>query len=44
VDFLHAVASGKTISPDFSDGLKIINVLEAGITSAETKKQVILNQ
>ncbi|TLV00153.1 Gfo/Idh/MocA family protein [Dyadobacter luticola] len=42
VDFVDAVEKGISIKPDFSDGLKIIQVLEAGLRSAETKQQVQL--
>ena len=39
-DFVTAIVEDKTIKPDFNDGLKIIQVLEAGIHSAETRQQV----
>ena len=42
VDFIKAIEEKTAIKPDFSDGLKIIQVLEAGIKSAETKQQVSL--
>ncbi|KAA0990386.1 Gfo/Idh/MocA family protein [Dyadobacter aurulentus] len=42
VDFVKAVEGKTTISPDFSDGLKIIQVLEAGIKSSETGQQIHL--
>jgi predicted dehydrogenase len=42
VDFVKAIEDDVPIKPDFSDGLKIIRVLEAGIQSAETKRQVTL--
>jgi predicted dehydrogenase len=41
-DFVTAVVENKSIKPDFYDGLKIIEVLEAGIQSAESRQQVIL--
>lgn len=41
-DFVTAVVEKKTIKPDFYDGLKIIEVLEAGIQSAESKQQVMV--
>ena len=41
-DFVTAIVEDKTIKPDFNDGLRIIEVLEAGIQSAETKQQVVL--
>lgn len=42
VDFIKAIAEGKTIEPNFEDGVKIIKVLEAGIKSAETGQMVVL--
>jgi len=33
-DFLAAIASGKGIAPDFADGLRIMEVLAAGLRSA----------
>ncbi|KQS32760.1 Gfo/Idh/MocA family protein [Dyadobacter sp. Leaf189] len=42
VDFLKAVDEKTEIKPDFSDGLKIMRVLEAGIQSAEMGQQVHL--
>jgi len=41
-DFVSAIANDTVIEPNFHDGLKIIEVLEAGIESADLKKQVIL--
>jgi len=41
-DFITAVVEKKAIKPDFSDGLKIIEILEAGIQSADLKQQVSL--
>lgn len=43
IDFIDAVENKKTISPNFSDGLNIIKVLEAGLLSAQNKQQIILN-
>ena len=40
VDFLHAIDSGDSISPNFHDGYLGMKVLEAGIKSADSKKQV----
>ncbi len=34
VDFVHAVAGGTPIRPDFRDGLECLKVLEAGLRSA----------
>ena len=42
-DFVNAIATDGKIKPDFSDGLKIIKVLEAGIMSATERKQVQLS-
>ena len=42
VDFVKAVDTKTSIAPDFSDGLKIIKVLEAGLQSAENGQQVLL--
>lgn len=40
VDFLAAVAHGTPISPNFSDGVKCMQVLEAGLLSASTGQRV----
>ena len=40
VDFLKGIDSGEGIKPDFYDGYLGMKVLEAGIRSAETKKQI----
>jgi predicted dehydrogenase len=42
VDFVKAIEENTAIKPDFADGLKIIQVLEAGLLAAETKQQVSL--
>lgn len=42
VDFINAVASGGAIEPNFNDGTQILRVLEAGIESARSNKQVSL--
>ncbi len=42
VDFLGAIAVGKTIEPNFRDGIKIMEVLEAGMQAAATGRKVIL--
>jgi predicted dehydrogenase len=39
-DFLHAIDSGDPIAPNFYDGYLGMKVLEAGLKSAETKKQI----
>jgi predicted dehydrogenase len=42
-DFINAIAEDKPISPNFADGLKCIQVLEAGIRSAQTgHKETVL--
>jgi predicted dehydrogenase len=40
VDFLNAVDKGKAIEPNFADGLKTIQVLEAGLKSADSGQRV----
>lgn len=42
VDFVKAIDEGTSIQPDFNDGLAIINVLEAGLKSAETGQKIVL--
>jgi predicted dehydrogenase len=39
-DFLKAVASGTPIAPNFADGMKEMQVLEAGLKSAATGRRV----
>lgn len=41
-DFVNAISNDTVIEPSFYDGLKIIEVLEAGIQSADLNKQVVL--
>ncbi|MCK8494856.1 Gfo/Idh/MocA family oxidoreductase [Spirosoma sp. RP8] len=43
VDFLWAIDGNKPIEPNFSDGLRILTVLEAGLESAATGQRVKLN-
>jgi len=40
VDFLNAVDKGTAIEPNFADGLKTIQVLEAGLKSADSGQRV----
>ncbi len=40
VDFLAAIEKGTKIAPNFYDGMKAMQILEAGIKSAETGKKV----
>ena len=42
VDFVKAIDENQSIKPDFTDGLSIINVLEAGLRAAETGKKIEL--
>jgi len=42
VDFLAAIDAGEPIAPNFYDGLKTMEVLEAGLKSAETGQKVVL--
>jgi len=42
VDFVNAVERKKSIAPDFTDGVKIIQVLEAGLKSARTGKRIAI--
>ena len=42
VDFMDAIAKGTTIAPNFYDGLKVMEVLMAGLESAETGQRVTL--
>ena len=39
-DFLSAISEGQPISPDFSDGLRVLQVLEAANTSADSGQRV----
>ena len=39
-DFLNALAHGTPISPNFEDGVKGMQVLEAGLLSAATGQRV----
>jgi predicted dehydrogenase len=42
VDFIHAIETNTAIAPDFSDGVKCIEVLEAGLKSAASGQRVAL--
>ena len=42
VDFLHAVTRGEPIAPNFRDGVRIMEVLDAGLESARTGQRVEL--
>ena len=42
VDFVKAVSTKTKIEPNFYDGMKEMEVLEAGLRSAETGKTVEL--
>jgi predicted dehydrogenase len=39
-DFLNALVRSEPIAPNFSDGMKIMQVLEAGLLSADTGRKV----
>jgi predicted dehydrogenase len=43
VDFLNALEKGSSISPNFADGMRIMQVLEAGILSASTGRKVMVS-
>lgn len=42
VDFLGAIDQGTSVEPNFLDGVKVMQVLEAGLTAAETGRKVTL--
>lgn len=42
VDFIQAIAKNQPIEPNFNDGLKCIQVLEAGLKSARLGKKITL--
>jgi predicted dehydrogenase len=42
-DFLKAIAGQQAIAPDFSDGLRIMRVLEAGLLSAKKGQKMIVH-
>ena len=42
VDFLDAIEKGTTVTPNFHDGLKCMEVLEAGLEAARTGTKVVL--
>lgn len=43
-DFLEAISKGAEIHPNFADGVKVMQILEAGLESAATGRKVILRQ
>lgn len=43
VDFMKAIETGGSIAPNFYDGLKEVEVLQAGIQSAQTGQRVAVN-
>ena len=43
VDFLDAIEQGTAVTPNFHDGLKGMEVLEAGLKAAETGRTVVLD-
>ena len=42
-DFIHAIATGGTITPNFADGVAGMKVLEAAMRSAETGQTVAVD-
>ena len=42
VDFLKAIDAGQDIAPNLYDGMKVMQVLDAGLESARTGKKVAL--
>jgi len=42
VDFVDAIDKGTTVTPNFHDGLKCMEVLEAGLEAAQTGTKVVL--
>jgi predicted dehydrogenase len=40
LDFITAIAHGTSVSPNFGDGVKVMQVLEAGLLSASTGRKV----
>jgi predicted dehydrogenase len=42
VDFLQALDKGEKVKPDFYDGMKAMEVLEAGLESARTGKRIAI--
>ncbi len=43
-DFLEAISKGTVIRPNFADGVKAMQVLEAGLESAATGKRVVIQE
>jgi predicted dehydrogenase len=44
VDFLNAIEKGTQISPNFYDGMKAMQILEAGLLSSATGRKVIVSE
>jgi predicted dehydrogenase len=42
VDFLKAINEGTAVTPNFHDGVKCMEVLEAGLEAAETGRRVVV--
>jgi len=42
-DFINALTKGEEIEPNFSTGKEVIEILEAGLQSANDKKQITIN-
>jgi predicted dehydrogenase len=43
-DFLTALDKGTEVTPNFCDGMRIMQVLEAGLISAETGRKVAVSE
>ena len=43
VDFIQAIAQDGPIKPDFHDGMKLMQVLEAGLKSAQEGRKLVLS-
>ena len=43
-DFVTAIAHGTTITPNFGDGMKVMQVLEAGLLSASAGRKVAVSE
>ena len=42
VEFVNSIAENKLAEPNFYDGMKVMQVIEAGLESSNTGKKVIL--
>ncbi len=44
VDFLKAIAEGSDIAPNLYDGMKVMQVLDAGLESARTGRKILVGE